>query len=297
MDHARCADGTDWQTAAVGLLHEHRAHRSTLLVANEQQVGQLMSKRTLDFVPPQSYFDLRRPAYFCIPCLSWSADDPTVSLEGTANNALPTRTFAGQPFIFDKEIAEGPEMHLLPTPCTLGNPAAIRSQTDVYDDILAKLAWGNLYFYYGEPLGMQHELPPSRMYPITVTDVRGSCVSGQERIVTALDGVYGWRGERCLHLVYRYDRRGRRIGHDFVTTIDSTGARTAVDLDDREMAIVVQLPVIVESATPVNVIVTRCDEQTIELSIHGEGSARITGPAGKTQVLSLTGAQQLTIMR
>ncbi len=212
-----------------------------------------------------------------------------------ANNALPTRTFAGQPFIFDKEISEGPEMHLLPTPCTLGNPAAIQSELDVYADILAKLAWGNLYFYYGEPLDLQHELPPARMYPITVTDVRSGCVTGQERVVTALDGVYGWPGERCLHLVYRYDRRGRRIGHDFVTTIDSAGARTAVDLDDREMAIVVKLPVTVESAAPVNVIVTRCDEQAIDVSIHGRGPVRITGPDGKTRELQLDGEQKLTL--
>jgi len=66
-----------------------------------------------------------------------------------ANNAVPTRTFAGQPFIFDREVSEGPEMHLFPTPCTLGNPAAIQSEADVYADVLAKLAWGNLHFYYG----------------------------------------------------------------------------------------------------------------------------------------------------
>jgi hypothetical protein len=447
---------------------ERRNH--TTVAGTWASPGQLMSKRTLDFVPPQSYFDVRRPAYFCIPCLSWSTDDPTVSLEGiefieypreraavrqvidavtaahpgvktmfhiapnlyatnqpdrlwpdsrligpdgkqtvyaynyaagsyftkervadnwrwwsyypaignaygralldsvdvmmhemgasgvfidgalwdygggysydhfdghtadidpqtrtithlktavpllqqhalaawgrkiidrggivVANNALPTRTFASQPFIFDKEISEGPEMHLLPTPCTLGNPAAIQSETDVYDDILAKLAWGNLYFYYGEPLAMQHELPAARMYPITVTDVRSGCVSGQERIVTARNGVYGWRGERCLHRVYHYDRRGRNIGHDFVTTIDAAGARTAVELDDREMAIVVKLPVTVDSATPVNVIVTRCDQQAIEMSLHGYGAVQITGPDDRTQLLQLTGEQPFAI--
>jgi hypothetical protein len=212
-----------------------------------------------------------------------------------ANNVLPTRTFAGQPFIFDKEITEGPEMHLLPTPCTLGNPAAIQSETDVYADVLAKLAWGNLYFYYGEPLGLQHELPPARMYPITVTDVRSDCVTGRERVVTARDGVYGWPGERCLHLVYRYDRRGRRIAHDFVTTIDAAGARTAVDVDDRELAIVVKLPVTVDSAAPVNVLVSRCDERAIEISLHGHGAARITGPDGQYQELQLDGERKLTI--
>lgn len=432
--------------------------------------SQLMYQRTLERVPPQSYFDVRRPGYFCIPCLSWSTDDPTVSLEGiefsaypqeraavrrvidavtagrphlktmfhvapnlyatnqpdqlwpdsrligpdgkqtvyaynyesssyftkqrlaenwrwwsyypavdnaygralldsvdvmmdemgvsgvfvdgalwdygggysydrfdghtadidpqtktitrlktavpllqqhaiaawgrkimarggvvVANNAVPTRTFASQPFIFDKEISEGPEMHLLPTPCTLGNPGAIQSEADVYADILAKLAWGNLYFYYGEPLGLQHELPPARMYPITVTDVRSGWVTGKERVVAARDGVYGWPGEKFLHLVYRYDRRGRRIGHDFVTTIDSAGARTAVELDDREMAIIVKLPVTVESAAPVNAVVTRCDEQAIDVTLHGSGPVRIAGPDARTRELELHGEQKLTV--
>ncbi len=432
--------------------------------------GALMSKRTKDSVPPPSYFDVRRPEYFCIPCLSWSTDDPTVSLEGiefieypkeraavrqvidavravrpklktmfhiapnlyatnkpdarwfdsrligpdgkqtvyaynyesgsyftkerlaenwrwwsyypavdnaygralldsvdvmmnemgatgvfvdgalwdygggysydrfdghtadidpqtktitrlktavpllqqhaiaawgrkimerggvvVANNAVPTRTFASQPFVFDREVSEGPEIHLLPTPCTLGNPAAIQGETDVYADVLAKLAWGNLYFYYGEPLGLQHELPPARMYPITVTDVRSGCVTGKERVVTMRNGVYGWPGERGLHLVYRYDRRGRRIGHDFVTTIDAAGARTAVKLDDGESAIVVKLPVTVESAAPVNAIVAHCDERTIDVSLHGHGPVRITSPDGKTRELSLRGEQKLSI--
>lgn len=430
----------------------------------------LMSKRILEYVPPPSYFDVRRPAYFCIPCLSWSTDDPTVSLEGieflaypqeraavrrvidavsasrphlktmfhvapnlyatdkpdqlwpdsrligpdgkqtvyaynyeagsyftrerlagnwrwwsyypavdnaygqalldsvdvmlgemgvsgvfvdgalwdyggaysydrfdghtadldpatgtivrlktavplvqqhaitawgrkvmerggvvVANNVLPTRTFAGQPFIFDKEVSEGPEIHLLPTPCTLGNPGAIGSEADVYDDVLAKLAWGNLYFYYGEPLELRHELPPSRMYPITVTEVRSGCVIGRERMVTARDGVYGWPGECCLHLVYRYDRRGRRIGHDFVTTVDAEGARTAVDLDERELAIIERLPLIVRAASAVNVTVSRQDEQTLELSIHGYGPATLATPGGRVRELELNGEQHLTI--
>lgn len=186
-------------------------------------------------------------------------------------------------------------MHLLPTPCILGNPAAIQSETDVYADIQAKLAWGNLYFCYGEPLGLQHELPPTRMYPITVTDVRSDCVTGKERVVTALDGVYGWPRQRCLHLVYRFDRRGRCISHDFVTTIDPAGARTAADLEGREMAIVVKLPVTIESAATVNAIVTRCDEQAIEVSLHGSGPARVTGPDGKTRELQLGGEQNLTL--
>jgi len=45
----------------------------------------------------------------------------------------------------------------------------------------------------------------------------------------------------------------------------------------------------------VNVIVTRCDEQTIDASLHGGGPVRITGPDGKTRDLQLVGEQKLTI--
>ncbi len=68
-----------------------------------------------------------------------------------------------------------------------------------------------------------------------------------------------------------------------------------MDLDDREMAIVVKLPVTVQSATPINAIVTRCDERAIEVSLHGHGAATITGPDGKAREVPLDGEQRLTI--
>lgn len=53
--------------------------------------------------------------------------------------------------------------------------------------------------------------------------------------------------------------------------------------------------VTVQSAAPVNVIVTRCDEQAIEVSLHGHGAARIAGPDGQTHELQLSGEQRLTV--
>ena len=40
------------------------------------------------------------------------------------------------------------------------------------------------------------------------------------------------------------------------------------------------MPVTVESAQPVNAIVTRCDEQIITVSLRGAGPVRIVGPNG-----------------
>ena len=147
-----------------------------------------------------------------------------------ANNVYPTRTIAGQPFIFDKEMTEGPEMHLLPTPCTLGNPAAIQSEADVHKDVLSKLAWGNLYFYYGEPVDLQYESAPAHMYPITVDEIRPHYVKGKERIVTAKDDAFGWQQDRLLHFVYRYRQsrptRAARLRHNRRRRFCSHGNRS-----------------------------------------------------------------------
>jgi hypothetical protein len=454
----------------INLIRADEDRNRTTVTGTWTSPSRLMSKRTLEYVPPQTYFDVRRPGYFCIPCLSWSTDDPTVSLEGIefieypreraavrqvldavrtvcpqlktmfhiapnlyatnrpdqlwpdsrilgadgrqtvyaynyesctyftkerladnwrwwsyypavdnaygqalldsvpvmmdemgasgvfvdgalwdygggysydrfdghtadidpetgeivrlktaipllqqqaivkwgqaiqerggvliANNAIPTRTISSQPFIFDREISEGPEVHLLPTPCTLGNPGAIQSEADVHQDVLAKLACGNLYFYYGEPLELAHELAPARMYPITVTEVRAQCVTGRERIVTARDGIYGWPADQRLHLVYHYDRRGRRVGHDFVTTVDAAGARTSVRLSQEELAILVKLPVTVECVEPVNARITRCGSEAVEVQLMGRGSVLLTGPNATEQRIQLDGEQVLSI--
>ena len=454
----------------INLIRADENRNSTTVTGTWTSPSRLMSKRTLEYVPPQAYFDVRRPSYFCIPCLSWSTDDPTVSLEGIefiayprertavrqvldavraarpqlktmfhiapnlyatnhpeqlwpdsrilgadgkqtvyaynydsctyftkerivdnwrwwsyypavdnaygqalldsvpammeemgasgvfvdgalwdygggysydrfdghtadldpetgeivrlktaipllqqhaivrwgqavharggvliANNAIPTRTISSQPFIFDREISEGPEVHLLPTPCTLGNPGAIQSAADVHQDVLAKLACGNLYFYYGEPLELAHELAPARMYPITVTEVRAHCVTGRERIVTAQEGSYGWPADQQVHLVYHYDRRGRRVGHNFVTTIDASGARTAVRLSQDEIAILVKLPVRIVCAAPINARVNQLAGDAVEVQLSGHGSVLVTGPDGVEQSIQLDGEQVLKI--
>jgi hypothetical protein len=207
-----------------------------------------------------------------------------------ANNVYPTRTLAREPFIFDKEISEGPEMHLLPTPCTLGNPSVIKSESDVHRDVLSKLAWGNLYFYYGEPTQLKHESAPARMYPITVDEIRAGYVKGKERIVTARSGAVGWHDDRSLHAVYRYDNRGRRVRHNFMTTVDSSSSRTQLALAKGEMAIVERLPITVASSTAVNLHVLSVDETEATVLLNGDGDIVLN-----RKRLSLHGRQKVTV--
>ncbi|MFA6244890.1 MAG: LamG domain-containing protein, partial [Candidatus Hydrogenedentales bacterium] len=136
-----------------------------------------------------------------------------------ANGVVPTRSLCTLPVITDKEVTEGPDVALLPTPVTLGNPAVCRSEEGVYEDVLSKLRWGNLYFYYNEPAALAYESVPKRMYPITVQEVHAGYVKGKERLVTMRSGVYGWPEARDLHLAYRYDGRGHPIRAGFVTAV------------------------------------------------------------------------------
>src|SRR5207244_1520115 len=98
-----------------------------------------------------------------------------------ANNVVVTRTIGRLPIVTDREIVEGPVVHLAQSPIVLGNPTAIASEVDVYQDVLAKLRKGNLYWYYGERR-LTYPSVPAQMYPITVTEVGQGAVKGRERL-------------------------------------------------------------------------------------------------------------------
>ncbi|MBN1343719.1 MAG: LamG domain-containing protein [Phycisphaerae bacterium] len=192
-----------------------------------------------------------------------------------ANSYPGTRTLHREPgLLYCLETAGGGKvcahLHLAPSVIALGNPANCKSARDVYDDIRDKIEWGGLYFYYGEK-----EVPPetivTRMYPITVEEIHRGIIRGPERIITLRSGVYGWRDDRSLHMVYRYDGRGVAVPHGFVTTIDGKGARTKVDLERNESAIVVKLPIAAKTAGPINILARGYDSEGVELILNGQG--------------------------
>ena len=70
------------------------------------------------------------------------------------------------------------------------------------------------------------------MFPITVEEIHAGWIKGKERIITKLPGVYGWHGERDLHIGYHYDGRGTHIPSTFLTTVGphGRGLRTEIGL-------------------------------------------------------------------
>ena len=107
-------------------------------------------------------------------------------------------------------------------------------------------------------------------------------------------GVYGWPGDRRLHIVRLFDARGRLTTSRFLTTVDTAGARTQVDLAAGQTAIVVKLPVTLESDRPVNVCVTRFENGELDLALNGQaavtlqmvdaGPIQVTGAPARTDV-------------
>jgi len=166
-------------------------------------------------------------------------------------------------------------LHLGRSVTPLGNPGAIKNERDIYRDILRKLDYGALYWWYGGRGLVTHKTLVEHMYPITFESIHAGVVRGKERIITKRSGVYGWPRDRHLHAVYLYDARGALTTHDFVTTVDGAGARTRVRLGKDQSAAVVRIPVQLESQRPLNVRVLQYDGQAVRLAINGNGRARL----------------------
>lgn len=213
-----------------------------------------------------------------------------------ANGVVPTRSLCALPVITDKEVTEGPDVALLPTPVTLGNPSLCSSEEGVYEDVLGKLRWGNLYFYYNEPAALAYESVPKRMYPITVQEVHAGYVKGRERLVTMHSGVYGWPDAPDLHLAYRYDGRGHPIRAGYVTAVDPDSVRTRVVLEDNECAVLERIPLRIETAAPFHVIVERGANGSLRLHLNGHGTIRILMPNEFSRDVTIDGPQEVVLL-
>ena len=195
-------------------------------------------------------------------------------------NVVP-RSFAREKAIYCAETNDGDyrcaSLHLSPTVMGLANPDKFRSVQAIYDDIRGKLSWGALYIYYwwGGASHLTHKMITTEMYPITVTDIRSGTITGRERIITLHSGVYGWRDDRSLHCAVLADARGRLVPGSFLTTVDRSGVRTQIDLNQNETVVLKRIPVTLQSNSTVNTVVTQYDASGIQLALNGKGAATL----------------------
>ena len=196
-----------------------------------------------------------------------------------ANSYPGTRSLHQENVLYCLETAGGGKvcsrLYFTPSVIALGNPANLVSGRDVYEDILDKLKWGALYFYYGEKKVSLDNIV-TRMYPITVEAIHAGIIRGKERIITMKSGTYGWQGDTALHRTYAFDGRGEPFPHHFNSTGDSTGCRTAIELSENQSAVIERIPVHLQAEAPVNVRVEAYDESGLQLRLHANTRGSFT---------------------
>ena len=213
------------------------------------------------------------------------------------NHGIPVpRSFAPLEAYWCCETMDGNQriaaLHLVPgAPHALHTPGKPLTAQGVYDEMRGKLSWGAMYvpFWIRDASQLTHPLITTEMYPLTVESIHAGCIRGSERIITMKSGVYGWPDDRRLHLVRLFDARGRVTTSRFLTTVDAAGARTRIDLAAGQTAILVKLPVTLESDRPVNVCVTRFENGELDLALNGKGAVVLQ--ADGDGALRVAGAQ------
>ena len=193
-----------------------------------------------------------------------------------ANNTVVTRSIANEKYIIhDSESGAGPQLHLAPNMTALAMPQKGKTPKGIYRNALENLDWGELYIYYGGQFEYTDKPLPARQYPMTFEEIGAGFVKGPERIVTRVPGVYGWPGGRDLHLVYKYDARGRATRHDVVTTVDGEGVRSDLEFAPFESAVIEPIAATFTSGAPANVRVVRYDESGLHALLNGQGEGRL----------------------
>ncbi|MCP4643487.1 MAG: LamG domain-containing protein [bacterium] len=203
-------------------------------------------------------------------------------------NSYPgPRSVSSQPnVLYCMEGASGAinltRLYLTPSVISLGNHILLKGKGDreVYDDILDKLEYGGLYWFYGET--MTRPAATVHMYPITQEEIGPGWVKGPERIVTRVSGVYGWTSGPNLHRTYRWDGRGMPTHAPVLTTVDDTGVRSLVDLRHHELAVIEPIPVTLEAESPVNLYVREYGPDGIRLDLStASGPVRLAVRTGE----------------
>lgn len=207
------------------------------------------------------------------------------------------RTFARQEAYWAAETNDGDarcaSLHLSPAPHGLANPTQIHTTQMLYDDIRAKLQWGSFYAYYwytGNASFLTHRMLTAEMVPLTIESIHAGRIQGRERIVTLNSGIHGWPQDHHLHDIRLFDARGRMTPHEQLTTADETGTRTDLQLTPGQTAVIVRLPITLQSEKPVNTCVTRFDKHVLDLTLSGEGDVTLRWQDEAPGKLRVTGA-------
>jgi hypothetical protein len=127
----------------------------------------------------------------------------------------------------------------------LQTPLAYMSSKESWDNYLRVLKSG-LIPAMGFNTNLPHDMA-GHLFPFTPIELHSGYLLGKERIIATHSGNYGWRNERALAQVFRFDSQGKITPSDFITQLGSE-ARTPVTLQEKEAVIFERLPLRFEPA-------------------------------------------------
>ena len=127
---------------------------------------------------------------------------------------------------------------------------------------------------------MEEKMLIRHIYPFTLEELHAGWTKGSERIVTKVSGVYGWKGDRRMHKVYRSDSRGILVSNFDFSTADAGGVRTELRLGELESAVVERIPIELSADGPVNFLVKEYGADGLSLVLNGQGNGRLTLRSG-----------------
>ena len=130
-------------------------------------------------------------------------------------------------------------------------------------------------------LGYTHQVQPY-LFPFTPIELHPGYLLGEERIVVAHSGNYGWHGERALAQVRHFDAQGMLTDRDFPTTAGAQ-AKTAVEVAEGELVVLERLPIKVALKDGEAVVSNvQYSEDGISLTVRSQAGATVEIEGGAT---------------
>lgn len=125
-------------------------------------------------------------------------------------------------FVETGSISHCTQAHLH-TPIALGDHLTERSELDAYRVMLAALDYGCAYHWYNDLTVIPtHPHLVQYMYPITPIEIHAGYVTGKERILTKVSGIFGW-GDASEHEVHVFNDLGMEVQNFAAPTIQKDG--------------------------------------------------------------------------
>ena len=183
------------------------------------------------------------------------------------------------------------------TPIQLGDMLTYsNTPKDMAADQRTALMRGALYYHYVGNTGCPSLT--SKMYPFTPIELHKGWLVGEERILTAVSGEFGWRGKKHLAQLHVFDALGREV-QDYPAEVVKRGKGTAtvLELEKDHCAALVKIPVDAEISGGVRLSGIRFADGCFSCVAEGQGEARFNSSFFGSKTVRVSGRTDVKMLQ